>query len=159
VNKVLAFSVLLFFSFRLNGQEIEEYFHPKENFEQRKDTLLADIPVSWVFRTIPGKYITQQYQDDEVLQKYHFRDTELAINTRDFKLSFNKMHFQDTIGFDPQVFNMRFLGLKEFNPKTEELQFFLTIQKPDTDWTFPIYLFVKLNGTSRFELPVFEDDY
>ena len=69
------------------------------------------------------------------------------------------MHFQDTIGFDPQVFNMRFLGLKEFNQKTEELQFFLTIQKPDTDWTFPIYLFVKLNGASRFELPVFEDDY
>ncbi len=138
---------------------MKESFHPERPFEQRTDTTILGTDISWIFRSISNEHITQEYQEGNKLFKYYYRDTELNIRTANFELTFTKMNFQDSIGFEPGVFTMNFLGLEGFDEKTSELQFFLTVNKPDTDWTYPIYLYVNLNGSSRFELPTLEDDY
>jgi hypothetical protein len=159
MNKFLFILTLTLFSLTANAQNVKVSYHPKDPFEQRTDTVISESNIHWIYRAIPNEFVTQKYQDGNKLFKYNFRDTELKIGIPNFGLTFNKMNFQDSIGFDPEVFRMRFLRLENFDERTSELQFFLTISKPDTDWTYPIYLFVNLNGSSRFELPTFDDDY
>ena len=159
MNKLLIIAILILFNSYVNAQKVKESFHPEKPFKQRTDTTIIGNEIHWIFQSKPNAFVTQEYQDGEKLYKYKFRDSELRVGTIKFELTFDKMNFQDSIGFEPDVFTMNFLRLEGFNEQTEELQFFLTVNKPDTDWAFPIYLFVNLNGTSRFELPTFEDDY
>ncbi|WP_421877359.1 hypothetical protein [Marinoscillum sp.] len=159
MNRLLILLTFTIFGLTLNAQKVKESYHPKVPFEQRTDTTISATDISWIFRSISDEHITQEYQDGNKLFKYYYRDTELNIRTVNFELTFNKMNFQDSIGFEPGVFTMNFLGFEGFDELTSELQFFLTINKPDTDWTYPIYLYVNLNGSSRFELPTFDEDY
>lgn len=159
MNKLLFILTLALFTLTVTAQNVKESYHPKDPFEQRTDTVISETSIHWIYRTIPNKFITREYQDGSKLYKYNYHDTELKVGFPNVDLTFNKMNFQDSIGFDPEVFRMRFLKLENFDERTSELQFFLTISKPDTDWTYPIYLYVNLTGTSRFELPTFDDDY
>lgn len=159
MNRLLILFTLSFSALTVNAQKVKESFHPKELFEQRTDTVISGTNVQWMYRSIPNEFVIQEYQDGDKLYKYNYRETELTIGISNTDLTFNKMNFQDSIGFDPEIFRMRFLRFVNFDERTSELQFFLTISKPDTDWTYPIYLYVNLNGNSRFELPTFDDDY
>jgi len=159
MNRLLIFFALVIFSSTLNAQKIKEVFHPEQPTKERTDTTINGTDISWIFQTMPDKYVLQEFQEGNTLYKVNYRDSELKVVTPSVDRSFNKMTFQDSIGFEPEIFKMNFLGLEGFDERTSELQFFITVNKPDTDWTYPIYLYVNLDGSSRFELPTFDDDY
>lgn len=151
--------ILTFFGSRLNAQEIEEYFHPENPFAHLYDTTINESKISWKFETIGNNYIFQEFEEKGTIFKIKYRDFQLRVITPNSNQVFDKMNFQDSIGFDPDMFTMKFLGMESYDELTNELQFFLTITKPETDWTYPIYLFVNLNGNNRYELPTFDDVY
>jgi len=160
MNKLLTLLTFIIFSSTLNAQKLKEYYHPEEDYEHRTDTTINKVDVFWSFRSIPDSYIIQEYQDGKKLFKYYYRNAEFEVGLPTGNLLFNKMSFKDSIEHDySKEFILHRSYLEGFNNSTLELKFFLTITKPETDWTYPVYLFVNLNGESRFELPTFEDDY
>ena len=159
MNRLLILLTLTFFGSTLKAQEIKEFFHPENPFTHLYDTTIHESKISWRFETIANKFIVQEFEEEGIIFKVKYRDFQLRVITPNSNQVFDKMHFQDSIGFDPEMFTMKLLGLEGYDELTSELQFFLTVTKPETDWTYPIYLFVNLNGSNRFELPTFEDDY
>lgn len=160
MNRLLILLTLTFFGSTLNAQKVKEYFHPEQPFEQRTDTVINSNKVTWIFRSTPNSFVTQEYQDGDKLFKYYYRDANLEILLPTKKLSFDKMSFKELIDFD---YSSNFIWYRTyfegFDNSTKELKYFISITKPETDWTYPIYLYVNLNGTSRFELMEYEDDY
>ncbi|VXD19634.1 conserved hypothetical protein [Marinoscillum sp. 108] len=159
MNKLLILLFLTSLNLTLNAQEIEEFFTPEHPFTHLFDTTIHETKISWRFETIHNNYIIQQFEEEGTIFRVKYRDFQLRVITPNSNQVFNKMYFQDSIGFDPEMFTMKLLGLEGYDEQTNELQFFLTITKPETDWTYPIYLYVNMDGVSRFELPTFEDDY
>ena len=160
MNKLIIFLTLTIFFTTLNAQKVKESFHPKEDFELRTDTTFNSTNIYWIFRSIPENYIIQEYQEGNKLYKYNYRNTEIEVSLPTGNLLFNKLSFKDSIEHDySKDFILNNCDFEGFNSQTSELQFFLTITKPETDWTYVINLFIRMDGTSRFELPTFEDDY
>lgn len=160
MNRLLILLTLTIFSSTLKAQKVKGLYHPKEPFERRTDTVINSNNVTWNFRSAPNSYVIQEYQDGDKLFRCYYRDATFDIVLPTTKLTFDKMSFNKLIDFD---YSSDFIWYRTyfegFDDSTNELKFFISITKPETDWTYPIYLFVNMNGTTRMELMEYEDDY
>ena len=152
--------VILLYNVVLFAQTTEESYYPTNEIRNRTDSIFSKTPCYWEFRSIPNNYVVQDYEVDGKNHRAKYRNNELEIGVGEHRFYISKEYFENDIDYDySKDFILRFIDFEGFSAKTNELKFFLSINKPETDWSYHIYFFIKLDGTSRVVFPTFEDDY
>ena len=120
-------------------------YHPKEKIEQTKDTLIHESWVLSVRSKALGTYVTQEFEDEEEIRAYHYRnfsykvtlkrENEAMLDTVLYKEAFKSL--LDPAFLDSAIF--RNYSFERYDLKARQLYFFGIITKPDTDWTWAFY--------------------
>ncbi|WP_108127332.1 hypothetical protein [Saccharospirillum mangrovi] len=152
---LILLTTIILLSANLRAQEIVNTFHPEQPFHHKEQAIFSNQPVSWIVQSVENSYVIQQHSEDDTLFKNHYRDNELIVKLPDQELTFDKNSF----GFDAAEFTITWVELESHNENTDELNFYVFINKPDTDWMIPINLFINFDGSTRFEFQDVDDDY
>lgn len=141
---------------------ITEKYFPAENTASIKDTLVQSLGIQIIIteRTLDS-YVTNEHTEEKTKYIDKYRDIERTV-----KITRNKEVLVDTV-FNKEMFkgilNQDFMNIANFygywinNVTADKIEFFGTIGKPETDWTFAFYHYFDVK-TKTFEIKELVDE-
>ncbi len=126
---------------------VEKSYHTVDSTQTIiQDTLFSESSFRVVISNVPSDtYVTQTYSDDQKTKTDYYQDIDKQVAV--FQ---NDVQLVDTIfsksGFDTHVDKEFILNsifknywIDSYNSEKNEIKFFGTLTKPETDWTFAFY--------------------